>query len=85
MTFSKIFFIALCIFAVLGLPWQIAVILSLIGLIIFDFKEIILIGFVMDLVYGYASPYFMRPAILVLALGFYFLAQYLKEKIIRKR
>lgn len=85
MTFSKIFFIAMCIFAVLGLPWQIAVILSLIGLVIFDFKEIILIGFIMDLVYGYANPYFMRPAIITLSLALYLATQYLKEKIIRKR
>lgn len=85
MKIIKILFTILCIVAVFAFPWQLAVLLAMLGLIIFDFREIILIAFVMDLVYGFPNHYYTRPAITVSALVIYILIDYIKEKVIRKR
>ena len=71
--------LALC--GVMFLPWFLAVILLLVLLFIFDFIEIIVYGFILDLVYGISPGFFIKNIFLISAVISYVLVTTIKPSL----
>lgn len=62
-------------------PWWVGAILAFLGLIFFDFVEIVFLGFVFDMMYGISEPFYSRFFFLIISLFLYILISEAKKSI----
>ncbi len=79
----RIIYSMLCLLSIFSFSWQISSLLIFIGMILFDFKEVLIYGFLMDLLYGLNSPFYLHILFLTTFFILYLVSTLLKG-IIRK-
>jgi hypothetical protein len=50
----------LCFGSIFIFPWYVSTFLILVGIVLFDFKESLVYGLVMDLTYGLEKPFYLH-------------------------
>ena len=76
---QRIFIFVVAILSAIFFPWYVSVIMAILGLVLFDFVEVLFVGFLLDLMYGIASPFYARFIFLGSFIVLYFLFRHAKK------
>lgn len=71
MKILRVAFFIITLFMAFSMPWWVAFTLSVVGLSLLSFPEMIVIGFTLDMLYGQNEPFYSRFMFLVIFLIIY--------------
>lgn len=75
---NRKFYSVLCLISIFFFSWQVGTILLLLGVIIFDFPEVVLYGFLMDIIFGLSEPLYRHLSFSIIFFILYMLTYYIK-------
>lgn len=75
----RLFIFFATILGVIFFPWYVPAVIAIVGLVFFDFIEIIFVGFLLDMLYGFSEPMYSRFIFLGISTVLYFLFRNAKK------